>query len=76
MRSFRAANHFVQLQLNRGAVAILRILNQEDHQEGHNGGAGINDQLPGIAKAKERPVMAQSRMMANATPKATEVPSS
>ena len=35
-------------------VAVLRGLDQEDHQEGDDGGAGVDDQLPGIAQAKQR----------------------
>jgi hypothetical protein len=42
------ADQFVELDLNGGAVAVLRILNQEDHQEGHDGGACIDHKLPRV----------------------------
>src|SRR5215475_5361632 len=46
---------FVELDLDRGVVAILRILNQEDHQEGDNRRPRIDDELPGIGISKHRP---------------------
>src|SRR5262249_39073003 len=35
-------------------VAILRVLNEENHQEGNDGGAGVDDQLPRFREAEER----------------------
>jgi hypothetical protein len=40
--------------LDRGRVAILRVLNQKHHQEGDDGRAGVDDKLPRIRKLKER----------------------
>ena len=40
--------------MHRLGVAVLRVLNQEDHQESDNRGACIDDQLPGIGKMKNR----------------------
>ena len=42
------ANEFVQLDLNGGAIAVLRILDQEHHQEGDDGRARVDDELPGV----------------------------
>src|SRR4051812_18435913 len=42
------ANEFVQFDLNGRAIAILRILNQKHHQEGDDGGPGVDDKLPCI----------------------------
>jgi len=40
-------------------LAILKVLDEEDHQEGNNSGACIDDELPGIRemtyRAKECP---------------------
>jgi len=47
------ADEFVKLDLNGGAVAVLRILNQEDHQEGYDGGARIDDKLPRVRIIEE-----------------------
>src|ERR1700722_276423 len=41
-------DQFVQFQMDGPGIAILRILNQEYHEECDDRGAGINDQLPGI----------------------------
>jgi hypothetical protein len=38
--------------MNCFGVAVLRILNQEYHQEGDNGRGGVDDQLPGVGKMK------------------------
>ena len=34
-------------------VAVLSALDDEDHQERHDGGAGVDDQLPSVGPAKE-----------------------
>lgn len=52
-RSTGGANQFVQFQMDRFRVAVLRVLNQEYHQESDDGGAGVNDQLPGIRVMKK-----------------------
>src|SRR5690606_15735650 len=48
------ADQFVELGLQGGAVAVLRVLDEEHHQEGDDGGAGVDDELPGIGEAEER----------------------
>src|SRR5437879_6014907 len=37
------ADQLVELDLNSTAVAVLGILDQEDHEERHDGGAGVED---------------------------------
>jgi hypothetical protein len=38
--------------MNRFRIAVLRILDQEHHEECYNSGAGVNDQLPRIRVMK------------------------
>jgi hypothetical protein len=33
-------------------IAVLRILDQEHHQEGDDGGRSVDDQLPGVIETK------------------------
>ena len=47
-------DQLVELRLHCRAVAVLRVLDQEHHQEGDDGGAGVDDQLPGIGEAEDR----------------------
>src|SRR5580693_1058333 len=47
-------DQFVQFQMYGPGIAILRILNQEHHQECNDRGTGINDQLPGIGVMEDR----------------------
>ena len=49
------ADQFVELGLERGAVAVLGVLDQEHHEEGDDGRPGVDDQLPGIGEAEKRP---------------------
>src|SRR5262245_33999704 len=48
------ANELVELQMNGGGVAVLGALNQEHHQERDDGGARVDDELPGVREAEER----------------------
>lgn len=41
-------DQLVELQVDGARVAILRVLDEEDHEEGHDGRAGIDDKLPGV----------------------------
>src|SRR5207248_3274024 len=43
------------LGLHRRRVAILAVLDQEHHQEGDDGRSGVDDQLPGVRIAEDRP---------------------
>ena len=40
--------------MHRLGVAVLCVLNQEDHQEGDDRRTGIDDQLPDVGKMKGR----------------------
>ena len=40
--------------MDRFGIPVLRILNQEHHQESDDGCAGIDDQLPRVGKMKGR----------------------
>src|SRR5688500_12375347 len=53
VRAFGDANEFVQLDLERLGVAILGVLDQEDHEKRDDRGAGIDYELPGIAEMKQ-----------------------
>ena len=53
------ANQLVELGLQRSAVTILRILDQEHHQEGDDGSCRVDDQLPRVGvvilRTQDRP---------------------
>jgi len=51
-RAFDGAKELIQFEVDRFGVAVLRILDQKHHEEGHDGRGGIDDQLPGIGKMK------------------------
>ncbi len=53
-RAFHATDQFIQLQVDRLHVAVLRVLDQEHHEKRNDGGSGVDDQLPGIRVAKIR----------------------
>src|SRR6185437_12226441 len=48
-------DQLIQLELHRLTIAILCVLDEEDHQEGNDGCPSVNDQLPGIGKMEHRP---------------------
>src|SRR6266404_4174878 len=45
---FQRSDYFVEFQMSRFGIAVLRILNEKDHQESNNCRSGINNELPGI----------------------------
>ena len=47
-------NQFVELHLDGLGIAVLRVLDEEHHEERHNGRARINDQLPRVTVAEAR----------------------
>jgi hypothetical protein len=47
-------DEFVEFDLERRAVAILRVLYQKHHQEPDDGCPCIDDQLPSVGKMKYR----------------------
>ena len=53
-RRIDASKDLIELQVQGPGIAVLRILHQEHHQERNNGGAGVDDQLPGVGISKER----------------------
>src|SRR6266496_1591531 len=55
MGPLHASDQFIQFQLNRRAVPILGILNEEHHEKGDNGCPRVDDELPRIAKTEHRP---------------------
>jgi hypothetical protein len=50
--AFQRSNYFVEFQMSRFRIAVLRILNEKDHQESNNCRSGINNELPGIRITK------------------------
>ena len=48
-------DQLVELELNRLRVAVLGVLDEEHHQKGDDGRAGVDDELPGVAEVKQRP---------------------
>jgi len=51
--AFHRTEELVELDLNRGTVSVLRVLDQEDHEERHDRGRRVDDELPGVAEAEE-----------------------
>ena len=54
MRTLGRPNQFVQLHLDRLGVAVLCVLDDEDHQEGDDRRTRVDDELPGIAEVEQR----------------------
>ena len=54
-RGIIGTNQFIKLGLNCGAVAVLRILDHEHHQERDNCRARVDNKLPRIRIAKQWP---------------------
>src|SRR5215831_11278786 len=48
------ADQFIQLEVERFGIAVLGVLYEEDNKKRDNRCAGVDDQLPGIGKAKVR----------------------
>src|ERR1041384_8430210 len=53
-RAFQRRDDFIELQLNGERFFVLRSLNQKDHQEGHDRGAGANHKLPRVGVMEDR----------------------
>jgi nitrogen fixation protein FixH len=47
--AFQGADDLVELELQGLVVAVLRVLDQEDHQKGDDGRRRVDHQLPGVA---------------------------
>src|SRR5688572_16076261 len=54
VRTARRANELVELDLYRGAVAVLRVLDEEHHEESDDCRAGVDHELPRVAETEER----------------------
>lgn len=52
--AFAHPDQFIQLGLNGHPVAILRVLDKEHHEEGHDRRARVDDQLPCVGETKKR----------------------
>src|ERR1051325_350545 len=55
VRALGRADQLVELDLDRLGVAVLRVLDEEHHEEGDDRGRSVDHELPGIAEAEERP---------------------
>ena len=53
-RKFVRRNQFVELELDRQRILVLRLLDQEYHQKCDDGRAGVDDELPGFRKIENR----------------------
>lgn len=53
-RIFEGTDELIEFQLGCLGIAVLRVLNKEDHEKSDNGRASINDELPGIRKMEDR----------------------
>src|SRR6185295_6121658 len=54
VRTLRGADHFVEFQLNGCTITVLRMLHQKHHEKRDDCCSGIDDELPCIAKMKNR----------------------
>src|SRR6266566_6270146 len=54
-RAFDGANDLIKFQMNGFGIAVLRVLNQEHHEECNDRRGGIDDELPGVGEMKGRP---------------------
>ena len=54
MCASRRPQELIEFHLYGTTISVLRVLNQKHHEEGDDRGAGIDDELPGIAKVKQR----------------------
>ena len=52
--AFNGTYDLVEFQINGFRVTVLRVLDEEHHEEGDDGRAGIDNELPGIGKVKCR----------------------
>ena len=66
MSAFCGPDQFVEFHLDCLGVPTLGVLNEKDHQEGDDRGAGVYDQLPCVAEVKQGPVTIQTAMTATA----------
>jgi hypothetical protein len=48
------ADEFVELRLDRSVVAVLRVLNEEDDEEGEDGRPRVDDEAPSVGEMEQR----------------------
>ena len=48
------ADQLVQLEMKSLRIPVLSVLDQKNDQKCHDGRSGIDDELPGVRKMKER----------------------
>ena len=61
------AQQLIELDLHGDRIAVLRALDQEHHEEGDDGGARVDHELPGIAPVKMGPLIAQAATTSTAS---------
>jgi hypothetical protein len=66
VRAFDGAYDLVELDLERRSVAVLRVLDDEDHQEGDDRRRRVDHQLARRLKPKSGPQTSHSAMSATA----------
>jgi hypothetical protein len=47
------SDQFIQFRLNCRSIPVLRILNHENHEEGNNRRARVDDKLPSVGEMKQ-----------------------
>ena len=53
MSALRGSDKLIEFELNRLSVAVLRMLNDEDHEKRHDRRCSIYHQLPRVAEKEE-----------------------
>jgi len=48
-----SADELVELEVDGARVAVLGVLDEEDHEEGENGGRRIDNELPGRGEPEQ-----------------------
>ena len=48
LRGGDGVDELVQLEIDGAGVPVLGVLNEEHHEKGDDGGAGVDDELPGV----------------------------
>ena len=52
-RALGGDKKLVELGMNRLAIPVLGVLNEEHHKERHDGRGGVDHQLPGVGEMKD-----------------------
>src|SRR5580693_8828360 len=52
-RAAIGANELVELEVKRLGVAVLRVLDEKDHQERDDGRRRVDDELPGVREVEQ-----------------------